>query len=131
MVEAPQYAVSVARICNVWSARVRRNVASLSSAHRMPIAKCDLAVIAAAGSFGGAAILLGAIHVIRKLIIGGHVIKLRRRLVEPRAPGFGAIHAYGGALIAAKNHALGILRIDPQAVIVVAARRAFDRLKIF
>src|SRR5947209_17605742 len=101
MIKAPQYSVGIAGVGNAGIAGIGRDIAALSSAHRMPIAKGYFAVVAAAGGFYRAAILLRAVNVIRKLIVGGHMIKLRGGLVVPRAPGAGAIHADGCALVTA------------------------------
>src|SRR3954463_103091 len=64
------------------------------------------------------------------LVIGNHVIELRRRLVVPGTPGTAAIHGNGCTLIDAHKNDVWVLRIDPDGVIVVAARRAFPRSEI-
>src|SRR5579864_2663224 len=92
----------------------------------MPVAEGDCAVIAAAEDINAAAILLCAINVVREIIVNGHVIELRRWLVIPTAPCLARVHAYTGALVTAKNHSLGIVRIDPESVIVVASGRTLD-----
>src|SRR5437764_9282231 len=65
-----------AAINNVGIERVGRDVSIFLYAHRMPIAKGDLAIIAAAGDAGGAALLLAAIDPIRKTVVGDHVVEL-------------------------------------------------------
>src|ERR1035438_4174689 len=57
------------------------------------------------------------------------VIDLGGGLVIPGAPTFGAIHADHGTLIAAEDHAVAVLGIDPELVVVVAAGRSFHRNK--
>src|SRR2546423_1840540 len=71
----------------------------------MPVAEGDSAVIAAAENVDAAAILLRAIDVVWKIIVDGHVVELRRRLVVPTAPGAAAVyaHAYALAVSAARN----------------------------
>jgi len=67
------------------------------------------------------AILLRAVHRIRKAIVGDDVLQLRRGLVIPCAPRLAAIDADGGALIRRQDHVRGISRINPELVIIVAA----------
>ena len=54
------------------------------------------------------------------------MIELAGRLVVPVAPGPACVDADRGALVAGDDHAFGVLRIDPDVVIVVAARRALE-----
>src|ERR1019366_123495 len=77
-------------------------------------------------SIGGSTVLLGAIDDVRKLIIGGDVIHLGGGLIEPRAPGLPAVQGDVGALVGAQQHAPRFGGVDPQDVIIVAARRAFE-----
>ena len=55
------------------------------------------------------------------------MIHLRRGLVVPRTPRRAAVDGDGRALIARKRDDPRIARVDPDRVIVVAARRPFDR----
>ena len=108
--------------------RIGRGVAGFAAgAQRLPVAHRDPGETAARWHADRAAVLLRAGHPVRKAIVGGDVIDLRGRLVVPRAPGRGAVHADDRALIAAENHPVRIVRIDPELVIIVAAGRAFDR----
>ena len=97
----------------------------------MPIAKCDLAKVAAAGDADASTFLLAAINPVRKLIVSDHVIELRGWLVVPGTPGLAAIHADGNALIDGQGNDLRILRIDPNCVIVISAGSAFDCGEVF
>jgi len=97
----------------------------------MPIAKCDLAEIAAAGNTRAPALLLSAIHPIRKLVIGDYMIELRRRLVVPGTPGLTSVDADGRPLIAAQEDNVRIFGVNPGAVVVISSRRAFDRGEVF
>ena len=56
-------------------------------------------MIGAAEHGGASTILLRAVHHIRKLVVGDHMIKLCRGLVVPRAPGLAAVQADRSALI--------------------------------
>src|SRR6185312_6393250 len=93
----------------------------------MPVVEGDFAVVAPARCARRAALLLSAVDPIRELVIGDHMIELRRRLVVPGAPGAAAVHGGGRSLIDAQQDDVGILRVDPDAVIVVPAGRALPR----
>ena len=60
------------------------------------------------------------------MVVGNDVIELRGWLVVPRTPGLPAVDADGRALIDGDGDDVGILWIDPDGVIVVAPRSAFD-----
>ncbi len=59
------------------------------------------------------------------------MIKLRGWLVVPTAPGLAAVHADDRALITGKRDGQCVAGIDPDALIVVATRRAFEAGKGF
>ncbi len=52
------------------------------------------------------------------------VIKLRSRLVVPGAPRLAAVHRDQRALIGDEKNDVGMVRINPQVLIIVAARCA-------
>src|SRR5207245_9827432 len=54
------------------------------------------------------------------------VVHLACRLVVPRAPRPAPVQRDDRALVHAEHAALGMIGIDPQLVVVVAARRALD-----
>src|SRR6267154_6006523 len=113
--------ISPAAINGVGITGIRCDVTALASSGGMPVAESDSSVIAAAENENAAAILLRAVNVIREVVVNRNVIELRGRLVIPAAPGAAGVHAYAGALIAAKNHPLRIGGIDLECVIVTAA----------
>ena len=57
------------------------------------------------------------------------MVELPRRLVVPEAPALAAVHAYARALVCAQDHPLRVVGGDPEHVIVLAARRALERLE--
>src|SRR6185437_1855597 len=95
-------------------------------AYGMPVAVGDLAVVAATRHPGRSALLLAAVDAIRKSVVGGDVEHLPGRLIVPRAPRLTAVHGDRRALVAADQDDVRVVRVDPNAVVVVAARRAFD-----
>src|SRR5207249_7885726 len=92
--------------------------AALASAYGIPVRAIDVATVAGGGDTDGRIVLLRAVNAIRKIIVGGHVIKLRRRLIILRGPVFSAVDGNCGAAIIAVDQAIGIVRIDPQAVVI-------------
>src|SRR5205807_7937922 len=101
-------------------------VAVLLHADRVPVAVRDLAIVAPAVHAGGAALLLAAAHAVRERVVGVDVVELRGRLVVPGAPRHAAVQRDDGPLIGADEDRLRVVRIDPDAVIVIAARRAAE-----
>ena len=130
-VETIKLTARAASINNLWVDRIWKNVTTLSRTDRMPVSIGDLSVVAAAHYRRGAAILLRAVHPVRKLIVHRNVIKLRRRLVVPTAPRLTTVQSNNCPLIDARDHPSRIFRVDPKRVVVVAAGRASDRLKNF
>src|SRR6185369_13727624 len=105
---------------------IRRDVTVLFDTDGAPIAKSDGAVVAAALHSRRAALLLAAVNPVRKLIVGNDVIELRRWLVVPGAPGLAAVYTHHRSLIGRQQHDLRVLRIDPERVVIVSARRTFE-----
>ncbi len=95
----------------------------------MPVAKTDTAVIATAGDRDRAAVLLAAVDAIGEAVVHRDTVELAGGLVEPAAPACTAVESDHGALVGTGDHAAGIPGVDPQRVIVVTARRAFDDLE--
>src|SRR5437016_4249478 len=91
--------------------------------------KIQRTVLAAARSGRRTAVLLRAVHPVRKLVVRHDVIELRRWLVVPRAPRLAAVARHNRALVAAENHPPRLIGIDPQLMIIVASRSAPEGLK--
>ncbi len=111
-------------INNVGIQGIRCGVSVLDHADRMPVAKGNLAVVAAARNAHRAAILLPAADEVRKRIAGLDVIELGGGLVEPRAPGFAAIDGHKRTLVARQKNDARVIRIDPKILIIVTTGRA-------
>src|SRR4029077_8467038 len=109
------------RIHRIWS-----HVAIFDHAHRMPLAECNGAVVTAAGRAHRDAFLLSPANLIGESIACAHVIELRCRLVVPGAPGAPSVHADNRALVADEQNNLRIVRVDPDVLVVIATRRAFE-----
>src|SRR5258707_6448194 len=125
-IEADDTAIPAAGIDKVGVKRIGRDVAVFEASDGPPVAESDFAVIAAAGHGGGAAILLGCVGNVRKLIVGDDVIELAGGLIEPGRPGLAAVVADDCALVDAENNVGRILRINPHRMVIVAAGSAFE-----
>ena len=117
----------LAAVDDVGIERIGRGIAVFLDAHRVPLAKRDLAVVAAAGDAHRTTILLPAADTVRKRVVRHHVIQRRRRLREPRAPRLSAVQRHDRALIDDHQHDFGIDRVPPDILVVVAAWCAFER----
>src|SRR5689334_24912079 len=95
----------------------------------MPFAKCDLPVVTPAANSGRTAFLLPAVDPIWNLIVRNNMIKLRSRLVVPRAPRLTAVYGYCRALVGRQEDNLWIVRIYPYRMIIVPTGRALPRDK--
>src|SRR6187200_2127203 len=93
----------------------------------MPLAERDLSVMAAARDTGRAAVLLAAADAVGKRVVRHHVIHRRGGLVVPTAPRLAAVERDDGALIGDPEHDVGVVRVNPEILIVVAAGRALPR----
>ena len=62
-----------------------------------------------------------------KCVVGGDVIELRRRLVEPGAPRRAAVQRDDGALIGDGDDDVRVVGVDPRTLVVLAAGRALER----
>ena len=120
-----------AAIDDVGIKRISHDVAILLGSNRVPIAKSDCAVIAAASDSDGAALLLAAIQSIGKRVVRTDVIKLRSRLVIPGAPALPAIDGHDRALIAAEQNDVWVFGIDPDVLVIVTARCAAPAVPCF
>src|SRR5437763_10964980 len=90
----------------------------------MPVSKRDRAVIATAVDANRAALLLSRADAIRKRIVGNRVIELRRGLVVPGTPCLAAINGDDRALIADQQNNVAAVGIDPEILVIIAARRS-------
>jgi hypothetical protein len=105
---------------------IRRNPAAFAAAHVVPVAFHDRSAISAGFDFDCCVILLRAVNSIRKIVVGGHTVKLRGRLILGR-PGAAAVVADIRAAIVGLHHAIAVIRCDPQIVIVAVGN--WDRRK--
>ncbi len=128
MVIARDLAAIRTGIDNLGIARIRRNVAALTSAYGVPACAVNTAR-RCAGNRHRRVVLLRSIEVIRETVVSDHVIELRRRLVPLIRPTCAAVGAYVGSAVIRFNHAVRIIGINPQAMIV-AVRHA-NRAKSF
>src|ERR1700724_4553992 len=98
-----------ASVDHVRVQRIGRYISIFNDPDRMPVAKCDLSVVAATGDADRATLLLSSANAIRKSIGDCHVIQLRRGLVIPGTPRGPAVHRHQSSLIADQNHDVGMI----------------------
>ena len=110
----------------LWIGRIRRNVSIFDHSCRVPIPMRDLSIISAACNAHGPALLLPATDFVRKFVRSRHVVELGGRLVVPGAPSLAAIHGDDRALVCDQQDNVGVVRIDPQVLIIISARRTAD-----
>ena len=103
--------------------RIGHHVAVFLGRDRSPVAKRDLAFVATAADSNRAAFLLPAVKTIRKCIVRADVIQLGSRLIIPRAPRCSAVDRDNRALVRAEEDDVRIIWVDPDVLIIVAARR--------
>ena len=103
-----------------------RHVAIFFHAHWVPFTESNAAIVAAGGNAYRTTFLLATVHIVGKSIVGAHMVKLRRRLVVPGAECLPAVHGDDGSLIAGQQDDVGVIGIDPDAVVVVAAGSAAE-----
>src|SRR5207302_5859468 len=106
-----------AAVDDVGVERIRGDVAVLLYGDRMPLAERDAAVVSTARHARGSTLLLAAAHAIRKRAVGADVVELRRRLVVPGAPALTAVDGHDRALIRRNQDDVGVVRVDPDAVV--------------
>ncbi len=125
--------VLVAALCasaeeEVAVLRIRHDGHALArEARRVPVTKVQQTIMRPGRRRYAARVLLRTVKRVRKAIVRGDVVDLRRRLVVPRAPALASVDAHHRTLVAAQHHAVAVVRVHPHLVVVVAARRALDR----
>src|SRR3984893_9065434 len=102
-----------ASVDHVRIQRIGRYISIFNDADRMPLAKCNLSVVAATGDADRATLLLSSANPIREAVGDCDVIELRRGLVVPGTPRGPAVHGYQSALIADQKNDVGMIGVDP------------------
>src|SRR5262249_25001189 len=113
----------VVGIDDVGIARIDGYVATLPTGDTFPIGAVNDTVIRARPNSHGRVVLLRAVDAVEKIVVGGDVIELRRRLVVLRGPVLATVHADGRDAVVAVDQAILVGGVDPQSM-VIAVRRA-------
>src|SRR5579864_5356579 len=108
----------VGGVDDVGFGRIGSDVARFPSPDRIPVRALNGTLVAAGGDGDGAVVLLRAVDVVGRAVVGDHVIELRGRLIVLATPGFAAVEGDGDAAIVGTDHAPGISRINPETMIV-------------
>src|SRR6185312_6827074 len=104
--------------------RIDRGATVFLDADRMPIVRGQLAIVTARRHARGTAVLLAAANPVRPGVVDADLVHRGGRLVVPGAPGLATVHRDDRALVAVDRDDVGIVRIDPGLLVIVAARRA-------
>src|SRR5206468_12196055 len=104
---------------DVWIERIGDNVTIFLRRNRTPVAKRDLALIAAGFDSDGTAFLLSAVKPIWKRVVRAHVIQLRCRLFLPRDSALSAVLSHDLVLVRAHQNVVGSVRINAHVLIIV------------
>src|SRR4030095_12106123 len=102
-------------------ARIGNDKAALAAPGLEPVFARNYAALAAARDADVGVVLWRAVDVIRKRIVHGDVIELRRRLVIHCRPGLAPIDRDAGAAVVGIRDSLASLRIDPKPVMIAMA----------
>src|SRR5262249_38480579 len=108
---------------------IDREMARFAAGGWFPIALANAAAIAAAQNPHRRVVLLRAIDAIRKVIVGGHPVKLRGRLVVISCPVCTRVKGNLSAAVIADDYAGRLCWIEPE--IMMIAMRGTYRLKSF
>src|SRR5882757_8441030 len=99
VIVAGDFAAVRSRVDDFRIRRIGRDVTALAAANIVPIGAIDGAVRAGAGNADGGVVLLRSVDVIRKTVVGGHVVKLRGGLVVNAAPALRTVGRDSGAAV--------------------------------
>ncbi len=122
VVVARDLAAVAAGVDHVGIARIGRHPAALASSHRVPVPLSDPRAGDGAGDGDRGLVLLRAVDPVGDALVHRHAVDLGRRLVVLARPGAAAVQADPGAAVVAQDHALGLVGVDPQVVVVAEAR---------
>src|SRR5256884_440965 len=121
-IEAREDRAFVVGVNDIRIARIGNDIAALPAADGVPVAAVNKAAITARLDAHRRVVLLRAVNTIEKIVVRSDVIELRGRLVVLRGPISAAVNRDGGTAVVAVDQAIGILRIDPQSVMIAVRR---------
>ena len=121
-VVVPVHPVVISRIDDVRVLGIHRDVTVFAPADGVPVLDADAAEIRADGDGDRRVVLLRGVEPVGRLVVGGHMVHLRRRLIEQTRPRAAAVEAHRAAAVAPVDHPQGIRGVDPQ-VVVIRVRR--------
>src|SRR5262249_53701864 len=92
--------------------------AALAAGDGVPVLVADAAAARRARHRDAAVVLLRAVDPVGEAVVGGDAVELRGGLVANRRPGAAAVVAHRAAAVGAEDHALRVVGIQPQVVVV-------------
>ena len=122
VVESGEESAVAAAVYDVVVDRVGRQVGALAAGGGLPVAFADEAAGGTDVDADGRIVLLGAVDAVGEMVVGGDAVELRGRLVHVGRPGFAGIITDLGAAVVTDDEPAGVLRRDPQVVVVAVWR---------
>ena len=98
--------------------RIGRDPSGLAAADGIPVGRADTHVADAAWNPDRRVVLLRSVDPIGEAVVGGDPVELRGRLIVLCGPGPAAVEADRRPAVVAHDHAVGIVGVDPQVVVV-------------
>ena len=115
---ARELAEITAAIGDVRITRVEGDRRVLASRDGEVVAEADAPLLPARGDGDRGVVLLGRIDAVGELVVGVHMVELRRRLRVLARPGRPAVEGDRRAAVVPEDHARGVRRVDPEEVLV-------------
>ena len=122
VVKAVEIALVVATVDDVVVVRIDGVIRTFTAGGNLPVAFRDCDTVGAMHNANRRVVLLRAVDAIGKVIVRGNSIELHGRLVVVRRPAVATVGRNLRTTIVGDDHALVVVRIDPQ-VVVIAVRR--------
>ena len=119
---APRRAPNRTDISDIRIVGVNHNVTALTGAHWITINPVDTAIFARAWGTDTGVILLCGVDAVGESVVGVDAIELRGELVVDGCPAITPVERDACTTIVAFNHALRVVWIDPQVVIIPVRR---------
>ena len=119
----------LAGVDDVGIVGTHRDMSGLSTADREVVGSGHAGDRRAARDAHRGVVLLAAVDPVRRAHVRGHVVELRGRLVVHAAPALATVERHHAATVVALDHAVRVIRIDPEIVVVaVRDRHLHERL---
>ena len=117
----PRKSCDSPRIDDVGVVEIDGNVSALKAAHPIPVLQLEFGAEicrATRQRDGLILVLLCTVHPVRKLVVNGDSVHLRRRLVQLRRPALAAVERDVSPTVVRLDHDVRVMRIHPKIMLV-------------